>query len=348
MPPAPRPLPASLRHAVFSTQEALSLGIDVTRLRRDDLRSLAPGFWARRDRVVTEREIVGAPCRKDPRAFAAGLTAARLWGFPLPGSLAEQVVEAPTGVRASIGRPGRGPGRKRIDRRIHMARPGSQRRATALLRWSRFDGDVMRLGDGRGEAPTVRLTSRMQTFLHLGAVLRVDSLIAIGDHLVRRPRPAFEGRSAPYATIAELTESAARFSGRGATRLREAVAQVRMSSDSPPETALRLAMVAAGLPEPLANARAIQRDADGTLLDLGEPDLHWPQWKVALEHEGPTHLDRRQQAKDISHGDRRLAAGWVELRTTADDLRDGCGSAVRKARRELLRSGWRPEPGREQ
>lgn len=343
MPRAPRPLPTSLPFAVFSTQEALSLGVDGSRLRRDDLRPIAPGLWARRDRVVTEREIVAALCRKDPLAFAAGLTAARLWGFPLPGVLAEQVVEAPVSARRSRD-PGKGRSRRSIDRRIHMARRGSQRRDTALLRWSRLEGDVVRIRDRRGKAPPVRLTNRVQTFLHLGAMLQVDALVAIGDHLVRRPRPAYEGRSAPHATIPELKEAAARYCGRGARHLRQAVDQVRMSSDSPPETALRLAMVAAGLPEPLANARARHEAGDGTVLDLGEPDLQWLRWQIALEHDGPTHLDRRQQSKDVARGDRRLAAGWVELRTTADDLRDGCSPAVRRVRRELLRRGWRPEP----
>ena len=118
-----------------------------------------------------------------------------------------------------------------------------------------------------------------------------------------------------------------------------------MSSDSPPETALRLAMVAAGLPEPLANAAAQQEVEGGRIIDLGEPDLHWPQWKIALEHDGPTHLDRRQQAKDVARGDRRREAGWVELRTTADDLPQGCLRAVQKVRRELLRRGWSPAAG---
>lgn len=343
---APTPLPDALTHAVLSTQELLAAGVSRSRLRRDDLRPLAPGLWVRGDRELTEREIVAALCRKDPRAFAAGLTAARLWGFPLPGVLDEQVTEAPRQSRVVRGRIVHRPGGKSsVDGRIHMARSDTQRRETALLRWSRVRCAVVSLEDRRGRAPTVRLMSRLRTFLDLGAVLRVDALVAIGDHLVRRPRPEFEGRSDPYLTLDELTAAAREYDGRGARRLREAVALVRMSSDSPPETALRLAMVAAGLPEPLANAAAQQEIEGGRILDLGEPDLQWRQWKIALEHDGPTHLDRKQQAKDVARGDRRLEAGWVELRTTADDLPQGCLRAVRKVRRELLRRGWSPAPG---
>jgi hypothetical protein len=342
---APNPLPDALTHAVLSTQELLAAGVSRSRLRRDDLRALAPGLWVREDRELTEREIVAALCRKDPRAFAAGLTAARLWGFPLPGVLDEQVIEAPRQSRVVNGRVIHRPaGKSSVDGRIHMARPDTQRRESALLRWSRVRCEVVSLEDRRGRAPTVRLMSRLRTFLDLGAVLTVDALVAIGDHLVRRPRPEFEGRAVPYFTTKELTAAVQAYDGRGARRLREAVALVRMSSDSPPETALRLAMVAAGLPEPLANAAAQQEVEGGRLIDLGEPDLQWPQWKIALEHDGPTHLDRKQQAKDVARGDRRREAGWVELRTTSDDLPWGCLRAVRKVRRELQRRGWSPDP----
>ncbi|WP_394214299.1 hypothetical protein [Brachybacterium vulturis] len=158
---------------------------------------------------------------------------------------------------------------------------------------------------------------------------------------MQRPRPRYEGRDTPFATVAELTEAVTGHRGRGARRLREAVALVRMSSDSPPETALRLAAVRAGLPEPLASVRAEQVQPDGTLLDLGEPDLHWPQWRVAREHEGPTHLDRDQMPKAIARGERRRDAGWIEVRTTYADPPHGCRSAVTRVRRALEMQGRR-------
>ncbi|MGO1200609.1 MAG: hypothetical protein ACTMKY_12010, partial [Dermabacteraceae bacterium] len=106
--------------------------------------------------------------------------------------------------------------------------------------------------------------------------------------------------------------------------------------------ALRLAVVRAGLPAPLANVRVEQVQSEGTVLDLGEPDLHWPQWRVALEHEGPTHLVRNQVPKDIARGERRRDAGWIEVRTTFADLPHGCRSAVARVRRALESQGWRP------
>ena len=175
--------------------------------------------------------------------------------------------------------------------------------------------------------PAVQVTSRIRTLIDLSGVLRLEGLVAIGDHLVRQPRPEYEGRSVPYARLEELLEAA--------------VAQVRRDSDSPAETTLRLAPVRAGLPEPLANVRPVGGvDRLGARIDLGQPDLHWATWRVALEHDGPTHLTPQQQARDIARGERRARAGWVEVRTTAEDLQYGCRKAVDQVRDALLRQGW--------
>jgi hypothetical protein len=364
MPIAPSPLPDDLSFAVFSTQEAHRVGVTRGRLRASDLTPLSRGLWSRDGRVVTEREIVGALCRRDPAVFAMGLTAGRLLGFPLPGIFEEQVIAAPRQSRPSGRRRTRSSGRRDVDRRIHLGTTKSRRRETALVRWSVVTPGAATAGSPAPElrtegalarevltpelvtlpeAPAVRSTSRIRTFLDLGNILALDALVAIGDHLVRSPRPRYEEQDAPFATIDELTAAVSRHRGRGTRRLQEAVALVRTSSDSPPETALRLAIVRAGLPEPLANARAEQVRSDGTVLDLGEPDLHWPRWRVAVEHEGPTHLDRDQVPKDITRGERRRDAGWVEIRTTFADLPHDCRSAVVRIRSALEQQGWRAE-----
>lgn len=342
MPQPLSPLPDTLPHAVFTTVEATSLGVPRARLRRSDLSPVVPGIWARREQTVTEREIVAALCRAHPGAFAAGLTAARLWGLPLPGLFGREVTSPPNPSWRVNGTIAHGPRGKGLDRRVHMALRDTARRGSALVRWSVLAGADVRLGVSPSEGTSVRLLSRVQSFVSLGTVLQEEALVAIGDHLVRTPRPDFEGRSTPYASIEELKEAAARSRGRGAVRVREAVTKVRMSSDSPPETSLRLAMVRAGLPEPLANAAATAPLPDGESVALGEPDLSWPRWRVALEHEGPTHLEPDQLTRDIARGERRQEAGWIELRTTASDLRAGCAPAVRKVRRALERQGWQP------
>src|SRR5699024_8356979 len=77
------------------------------------------------------------------------------------------------------------------------------------------------------------------------------------------------------------------------------------------------------------------------LIDLGEPDLQWPQWRVVLEHEGPSHLRPEQLARDIERTERRRDAGWLEVRTTARDLRHECRSAIVRTRAALASRGGR-------
>lgn len=339
MPGRPRPLPPSLPYPVFTTTEARRAGVSASRLRATDLRSLDRGLWARVDAQVTEADIVAALCRRDGDVFAAGLTAARLWGLPLPGTLADEVVRAPLPARRLGGKSVYRPRGRAVDTRVHLAAAVVPRRETALVRWSHLDAVPVALE----KMPSVLATTRVRTLLDLSSLLRPDALVAIGDHLVRHPRLEFEGRSHPYATCEELTGIAEGFHGRGAHRFREAVARVRVGSDSPAETRLRLAVVAAGLPEPLANVRASGgTDKTGREIDLGEPDLHWPQWRVAVEHEGPTHLKAEQLAKDIARGERRARAGWIEVRTTAKDLHDRCRRGVDRVRDALVRQGWTP------
>lgn len=346
MPIRPEPLPPELNYAVFTATEARRAGVPPPRLRAGDLRSLGSELWARVEKTVTEREIVAALCRRDGAVFAAGLTAARIWGIPLPGDFGKQIVSAPGHARRHNGRTVHRPRGKGVDTRIHLGTTGVRRRDTALVRWSRLDLAPDLLAgppDGSTGPPEVRLTSRVRTFLDLSGLLREDDLVMIGDHLVRRPRTHLEGRSEPYATIEQLAREASELRGRGARKAREVVARVRVGSDSPAETRLRLALLRAGLPEPLLNVRAIaELDGSGGPLDLGEPDLHWPQWRVAVEHEGPTHLKAEQMAKDIARGERRVRAGWMEVRTTAEDLHDRCRRGVDRVRDALQRQGWTP------
>lgn len=329
---SPSPLPDDLPYAVFTAEEAHACGVSTVRLRATDLVTVARGLYARRDVPIAEADIVAAYCRIDPEVFAAGLTAAQLWEFQLPGDLGEQVTSPPGPPRRVGGRTVHGPGAGGIDRRLHMATSGSPRRSTALIRWSRRRTEA----DQVYRNPRWAMTSRTHTLLDLGEDLSIDALVAISDHLVRRPRPYIEGRTEPYATIPQLTFAAETFAGRGALAVRAAVSLTRVGSDSPAETRLRLALVRGGLPEPLANVQAGE-----SVQNLGEPDLHWPQWKVAVEHEGPHHLTPEQLARDIARGERRRKAGWIEVRTTAKDLRDGCRIAITRTREALTSRGWR-------
>src|SRR5699024_4563813 len=83
----------------------------------------------------------------------------------------------------------------------------------------------------------VRLTTRARTWRDLAASLPQPWLVAVADHLVRRPRPRLErGRSTPWCTLEELAQAC---TGRHAGTLRRALAPVRLSADTAQETLMR-------------------------------------------------------------------------------------------------------------
>lgn len=309
--PSPLP-PALVTTPVFTFAEAIAAGVPKARLLRGDVARIAPGVHRAAGRPVAEKDVAAALCRAHPDAVVAGISAGRLWDVPLPRDLASWAPGDP----------------------IHLIQPGVRRRSTPTVSWR-----AGTLGDHewRTGADGLRVTTAPRTFADLGSALELDDLVAVGDALVRVPRGGLEGRFAPWATLDALTSAVAAHRGRGARVLREALALVRVGSDSPAETRLRLALVRAGLPEPLANVPMAE---SGTA--LGVPDLHWPEWRVCLEHEGPHHLRPAQLARDIARAERSHRHGWIEVRTTSADLREGCARAVARAREALLRQGWRP------
>ena len=92
----------------------------------------------------------------------------------------------------------------------------------------------------------------------------------------------------------------------GIRKARLALEQSRVGSDSAQETRLRLALEDAGLPEPELNAPT----------DLGsgvvrQPDLSYPEYKVAVEYEGEGHSDAAQIVRDIAREEDFSRAGWL-------------------------------------
>lgn len=312
----PAPLPLRRLPRVFTAAEARTLGVPRQRLRAGDILRVGYGLFALRDVVLREEDLVAAYTRGHPSVRACGPTAARLWRLPLPGRWGHDVEFLP---------------RDRPQLTLDDGR--SHRASTSWVSWShRSIGaeDLVRL---RG----VPSTSRDRTWADLSTVLDVDDLIVIGDHLVRHPRFEFEGRTEPLSSREALQRIAQDRSGRGRSALRAAVASIRVGSDSPAETRLRLALLRGGLPMPSLNARIL----DGGV-DLGCPDLSWDRWKVCAEHEGPSHLTPTQLERDIRRGERRSRHGWIEVRTTALDLRDGGHRAVERVTDALRRHGWSP------
>lgn len=325
MPRLPSPLPTALPWIVFSRAEALRAGVSSDRLKRADLETLRRGLYTKQAMTIGETDIAAALCRSDPDAVVVGPSAARILELPLPRSMETW----------SRGRP------------VHVSVPGGRRGSDDIVRWRdlRLHSDeVLRYGFRRGRvsdpAPTrpispLRLTTRARTWRDLGQLLPHWRLVAVGDHLVRRPRAHFEGeREQPWCTIEDLRRAC---TGPNARLLRRALEDVQVGADSPMETLLRLAFRDAGLPRPL-----IYRPLAGPDGTHHQPDFQWPDFRVCAEYDGSSHSDSDQVERDIRRSRRVRHAGWSEVRLYWKDTDRRCADAVRLVREELISRGWQP------
>ncbi|WP_152364822.1 hypothetical protein [Microlunatus speluncae] len=177
---------------------------------------------------------------------------------------------------------------------VRLATATSLRRRTAGIRLSR----VGRLPRARN-----RVAVPAEAWVSAcGELALVDAVVA-ADWLLWSSR----------ITPAELAESAASASGRGARIARRAAGLARRNVASPKETELRLLLVLAGLPEPRCNVAV--GDAGRR---IAEVDLYYEAYRVVVEYEGDHHrTDGWQWSVDIERYEALIAAGYVVVRVTA-------------------------------
>ncbi|WP_228405205.1 hypothetical protein [Pseudarthrobacter sp. L1SW] len=182
----------------------------------------------------------------------------------------------------------------------------------------------------------IPVTTPERTWLDMAEMLTLDGLVVMGDSCVRVPREAFEERDMPLCSIADLQRMIDRHKGkRGLRRAKEAIKLVRVGSDSPQETLLRLAMVRAGLPEPELNVPIISED--GTRHH--EPDLSYRKYRIGIE--GEHHGGEGQIVRDIDRSERCAALGWTEVRISKRHMLSDAKPAAAKIRTALIQAGWR-------
>ncbi|MFI5085511.1 MAG: hypothetical protein ACHP7K_06225 [Actinomycetales bacterium] len=308
----PRQLPEPLASAPFLLSEAQLRGIPRGRLRGRDL--LVPSRGIRDHSVPDGPEpdlaaLAGPLSRVSAFSAASHATAFRLWGFPgfLPGA---------------------------DDGGIHLSRPDGmaipRRRGVTGHRGQFFPDEITELHG-------VLITTRVRTWLDVARLMPVDELTAAADFLLRMPRPEFEGRSAPFASKADLDRMLERHWGTpGIRKARLALDLARVGADSAPETKLRLAVGRAGLPEPAVNLK--------TELLPGvtrQPDLSFPEYRVAVEYEGSGHSEAPQVDRDIGREEDYGRASWIQVRISHRHMADDARAAVRKIAAALGSRGWR-------
>ncbi len=213
------------------------------------------------------------------------------------------------------------------------------------------DRPATRNGPGLGAAGTVPLTTATLTDVHprttgpypappvlprsspaLAAwetAAWLDPVRAVGivDSLLGR------GLTSPAA----LAEIATRFADRrGGVRARRVFELADPAAQSPPESHLRVRLVLAGLPRPVAQHPV--RLPSGLVL---HPDLAWPEFRVAVEYDGRWHSDPEQLHRDRRRLNHLVAAGWTVLHVTSRRLRDDFPAVAGEVRMVLTQRGWR-------
>jgi hypothetical protein len=184
----------------------------------------------------------------------------------------------------------------------------------------------------------ISVTTPERTWLDMAEMLSVDELVAMGDSCVRVPRADFEDRDMPLCTLADLQRMIDRHRGkRGLRKAKEAIKLIRVGSDSPQETLLRLALVRAGLPEPELNVAIIGDDG----LRHHEPDLSYRKYRIGIEYEGEHHGDEVQIVRDIARSECYEMLGWTEVRISKRHMLNDAKPAVAKVRTALIQAGWR-------
>ena len=307
-----RPLPDDFRRRPFTVVDAAEAGVSRKRLRHRSLAALGRGIRSQDPTLELPLSVRVRPfIEVNERCAASHLTAAELGSLP-----ARRQKEGPQMYHVI-----------RPEGAAHLNRPH------VIVHRMRLYDDEITLLDG------IPITTPERTWLDLAEMLTVDELVVAGDSCVRVPRLELEGRDLPLCSLADLQRMIDRHKGkRGVRRAREAIKLIRVGSDSPQESLLRLAIVRAGLPEPELNVPII--DDGGTRHH--EPDLSYRKYRIGLEYEGEHHGDEEQIVRDIARSERYTALGWTEVRISKRHMHNDAKAAVAKVRAALVQAGWRP------
>lgn len=298
-------LPVAIRARAFSTREGSMGGLTAKRMRGADLEQPFVGIRVPRGSDLPDPWVVDAYSRRmSADDFFSHASAAQLHDLPLPTWLARA-------------------------RTVHVSTESQEHRD----RVRGVVGHHVRLDSIRTVVVRgLRVTSPVDTWCQLATMLTVDDLITMGDALVRRKRP--------LATMLDLRVGVARYAGRrGARKLREALDLVRPGVDSPRETALRLLLVRAGLPEPAVNGEIMDRFG----VKIASGDLVYRQFRVLVEYDGEQHRsDEKQYHLDVDRLDAIMEENWRVVRINKSHLRFRPATAIRKVETALRDRGWRP------
>lgn len=304
----PSPLPTLLTSAPFTLKEARAAGLEQRQLRKEaTIEGVSQGIYRPADWDFNLAAAARSLSAASPGAWISHVTAARLHGLWLPPWLADS-------------------------NELHLSKP----RSLPSVRRRGIIGHTLVLDKSEIEfTQGMWMSTRSRTWLDLARQLPLKDLVCIGDQLIRVPRPEFEGRSVPFASIPELRTMVSRHKNlQGVVRAREALNLLRVGADSAPESMLRLAMLDAGLAEPELQIRLRDDDPFSPSADLG-----FRARRLAIQYDGGHHLEEEQYFSDRRRDKAFAAAGWTVLIFGKEDLADGFAKAISKIKK-ALRNSW--------
>lgn len=299
------PLPGNLVQTPFTVYESRALGVSAKRLRAKDLSDGGRLIYFPAGRPLEIIERARVLTAATPGAWVSHETAAVLTALGLPPWL---------GGCATV----------------HLSKPHELPR----VRRAGVTGHRVRCIPGEiTDVDGIPVTAPPRTWLDLAAALPLNYLIALGDQLIRVPRPTLEGRTEPYAYKDGLRLLIRQHPNmKGVEKARLALDEMRVGADSFPETFLRLAMLDARLPEPELQLRLDPGDDRSPAADLG-----YRRFRIAVQYDGAHHRSREQQTRDNRRDEAFLNAGWAYFKVNADDLADGFESVIARIRRVRFR-----------
>jgi hypothetical protein len=233
------------------------------------------------------------------------LTAATLWGFPLPAWA--------------------------VDNAVHVSTPVG----TRARRGKGIAGHQVELSGRVANLRGLRVTSAALTWCQLAETLDLPDLLAAAEWAVTGNPYERQVPIAGFENLRGLSTELA--GGHGHRRRREALSLAREGALSRPESLLRFVLVASGIPEPRINENC--NDSHGYFIALA--DLSWPHYRVAAEYEGDRHRGRSQFRSDIHRFERLADHEWAAIRVSADDLFDRTEETVARVASRLAARGWR-------
>jgi very-short-patch-repair endonuclease len=189
---------------------------------------------------------------------------------------------------------------------------------------SRLTGVALRRSDVSASETVTRrghpTTSAVRTLADLGRRLPLVEAVAALDMALHR-------RLLKSDDLRSWVNAHPRYPG--TRRLRQTIELAEPATESVMETRLRLILVMARLPRPLAQVSL--RDEAGHF--LGRPDFYYPLQRLALEYDGANHRDNL--TGDNRRQNRLVDGGYRLLRFTAADVLSAPDSIVALVRRAL-------------